>query len=359
MKLFGKTFLPSARSTLSSLRSIFHVYDNGFGILKVYFFGGETKAFLHDSHGGKLSLKISRENVGRIIPLGNSLVNFQDKYEVRNNKINCEILPNVFKSFKPSLTPRDLHVLSLISKYVVTGERFEHDKYLVTDVGGLKWILREDSLAEDADFGLLLANCTEPEEYKWFLKALHESGVFVDVGANVGGYSVRACKMGVDVIAVEPDPDNCRVISLNLELNHLSNAHLLRIAAGSKEESRQLYYRIDHAPIGYSLEQDEETIEAKCNVEVKPLDVAVPPFLGDNWINLLKVDAEGLEVEVLKGASNLLERTRYIIVELSPNIEAKLLEVINLLGPMGFELIDRVCKLPLYCNLFLRKRKQE
>jgi FkbM family methyltransferase len=360
MKLFGKAFRLSVRSTLSSLKSIFRVYGNGFGILKVYFFGGETQAFLYDSHGGKLSLKISKENVGRIISLGNSLVKFQNRYEVRNNEINFELWPNVFKSFKPSLTPKDLHILEiLISKYIVIGERFDHDKYLVTDIDGLRWILREDSLAEDAIFGLLLTNCTEPEEHKWFLKALHESGFFVDVGANVGGYSVRACRMGVEVIAVEPDPDNCRVISLNLKLNNLSNAHLLRIAAGSREDIRQLYYRIDHAPFGYSLEQDEETVEAKCAVEVKPLDVAVPPFLGDKWINLLKVDAEGLEVEVLKGASNLLKRTRYIIVELTPSIEAKLLEVLNLLRPMGFELIDKVCRFPLYCNLFLRKCKQE
>jgi len=97
----------------------------------------------------------------------------------------------------------------------------------------------------------------------------------------------------------------------------------------------------------------------KCDVEVKPLDVALPPLLGDEWIDLLKVDVEGLEVEVLKGASNLLERTRYIIVEVIPNTEAKLLETLNLLRPMGFELIDKVCRLSLYCDLFLGKCKQE
>jgi len=361
MKLFGKALHLPARSKLSSLRSIFHVYDNGFGILKVYFFGGVAQASLHDSHGGKLALKISKENVEGIISLGNSLAWFQDKYEVRNRGINFELWPKVFKNFKPPLTSRDLQVLNilpLITKYITISERFDHDKYLVTDIDGLRWILREDSLAEDANFGLLLTKCTEPEEHKWFLTALHKGGTFVDVGANVGGYSVRASKMGAKVIAIEPDPDNCRVINLNLKLNHLSNVHLLSMAAGSKEEIRQLYYGDDYAPVGYTLKQDEDIREAKCAVEVKPLDVAVLPLLGDEWIDLLKVDVEGLEVEVLKGASDLLERTRYIIVEVIPSTEAKLLEVLSLLRPMGFELIDKVCRFSLYCDLFLRKYKQ-
>jgi len=231
------------------------VYDNSFGILRVYFFGGETQASLHDSHGGKLALKISKQNVERIISLGNLLAKFQDKYEVRNNEINFELWPNVFRNFRPPFTSRDLCVLKilpLLSKYVAIGKRFDHDKYLVTDIDGLQWILREDSLGEDARAGLLLANCTEPEEHEWFLNALREGGTFVDVGANVGGYSVRACKLGAKVIAIEPDPDNCRVIDLNMELNHLSHFHLLSIAAGSKEEIRQLYYGNNHAPVEYT-----------------------------------------------------------------------------------------------------------
>jgi FkbM family methyltransferase len=306
-----------------------------------------------------LSFKVSKENVKRVILFSNLLAKFKDKYEVQNSEINFELWPNVFKIHKPAFTSgdfRDLHELEILaSKYISVGERFDHNEYLVTGIDGLRWILREDSLVEDADFGLLLANCTEPKEYKWFLEALHENGVFVDVGANVGGYSVRACKMGVEVIAVEPDPDNCRVISSNLEFNHLSNAHLLRIAAGSREEIRQLCYAIDRSPHTYKLEQNEDTLEAKCAVEVKPLDVAIPPFLDDNWINLLKIDVEGFEVEVLEGASNLLKRTRYVIVEVSPATEAKLLKVLYLLRSMGFEPIDKAYTFPGECNIFLRK----
>jgi Methyltransferase FkbM domain len=129
----------------------------------------------------------------------------------------------------------------------------------------------------------------------------------------------------------------------------------LRVAAGSKEEIRQLCYASDRGPHTYRLEQEEGTLEAKCAVEVQPLDVAIPSFLGDSCISLIKIDVEGFEVEVLEGASNLLERTRYIMVEVSPATEYKLTKVLNLLRPMGFELIDKECPFPGEVNLFLRK----
>lgn len=362
MKLFGKALHLPSHSKISSLIRIFHVYDNGFGILKVYFFGGTTQASLHDSHGGKLAFKINKENVERIISLGNSLAKFQDKYAVRENQIQFELWPKIFKNFELPVSLRDLCTINLLielNKYVIIAEKFDSDKYVVTDVDGLQWILRDDSLVEDIAFGVLLSKYNEPEEHKWFLSAVHEGGIFVDVGANVGGYSIRASKMGAKVIAIEPDPDNFRIIKLNTELNDLSNIHFLNIAAGSKEELCQLYYSDDHGSVGYTLKRNDAKAEAKCAVEVKPLDVAVLPLLSDEWIDLLKVDVEGLEIEVLKGASKLLERTRYLMVEVIPSTEAKLGEVQNLLRQMGFELIDKVCRFSLYCDLFFRRINQE
>jgi FkbM family methyltransferase len=347
---------------MSLLKNLFYVCDNSFDVLKVYLFGGTTQASLHDSNGGNLLLEVSKENVKKVISLSNFLAKFQELCKVHNNRIDFEPWSDVRKSFSPSLTSEDLHELHefeiLTNRHISSCERFDHDKYLVTDLEGLRWILREGSLARDADFGLLLADSTEPKEHKWFLEALRESGVFVDVGANVGGYSVRAAKMGIEVIAVEPDPDNFCALNLNLKLNNLSNVHLLRVAAGNKEEIRQLYYGSDRGPHTYRLEQDEDTLEAKCDVEVKSLDLAIPPFLGDNWINMLKIDTEGFEVKVLEGASNLLKRTRYIIVEVSPATESKLNNVLSLLGTMGFELIDKECTFPGEYNLFLRKSKR-
>jgi len=347
--------LRSLRSKLFSLKSIFQVYDNWLGILKVYLLGGETRAFLNDLHGGRLPIKVSKDNVGRIISVSNVLVKFKDLgYEVRNDETMCKIIKTLTHDYtKEELSL--LWVLRVLSVYVTGIVNFDDNYNLLTDVDGVKWIVRKASpvsLWGDALFGPLLKYYQEPEEYGWLSKALHDGGVFVDVGANVGGFSVRACKIGARVIAVEPSPDNFQVLKLNLELNQCINANALNIAAGRREEIRELFG--DSSTVGYSLIQGEEKA-VRGLVEVKPLDVAIPALLGDEWVDLLKVDVEGSEVEVIKSASDLLKRTRYIIVEVIPGTKVKIRQMLDLLASLGFVLIDKICRQSLYCDLFLRR----
>jgi FkbM family methyltransferase len=332
------------------------VSNNVLGILKVYFLGGKTTASIRDSRESCLLLEVSKDNVKRIISLSNILYELWNKYEVSGGKIECEPCPNIIVNLKPNFTSEELHLLkmyTLLGKYVTSNIRFDDGHYLATDIDGFKWVLRKASLLIDATFGMLLPHTTEPEEYEWFLKTLHKGGIFVDVGANVGGYSVRACKKGAKTIAVEPDPDNCRVLKLNLQLNQCTDAIVLNIAAGSKQEIRRLYFGSENSPAGYSVVQDKCDREVKCTVAVKPLDIAIAPLLGDEWIDLLKIDVEGFEVEVIKGALNLLQKTRHIIVEVIPSTESKINEVLGLLKSMGFELVGKVCRHSLYCDLFL------
>ena len=312
---------------------------------------------------------MSKNNVERIIRLGTILARFQVRHEVRNFEIICNPFRYVIKFLDPDFTSEELDFLSslfLLDKYVSGIVRFDDNHYLVTDIDDVKWIVRRTSpiiLRFDAVFGPLLPCYQEPREYEWFSKALHKEDTFVDVGANVGGYSVRACKIGARVIALEPDPDNYRILKLNLELNQCTNAHVLRIAAGRKEEVHELYEASSGAPASYTLLQNMSSGEVKCYVNVKPLDVAIPPSLNNEHVDLLKIDVEGVEAEVIKGALNLLKRTRYVIVEVIPSTKYRMLEMLGLLKPQGFKLIDKICRiarkrpLSFYCDLFLGKSR--
>jgi len=311
---------------------------------------------------------VSKDPVKKIIRLGRILSRFQVKFEVGDYETRCNLLGGIIRAISPDFISEERArvYLLLLDKYVSGIVRFDDNHYLVTDVDGVKWIVRRASpilFRCDASFGPLLSCYQEPREYKWFSNALHEGNIFIDVGANVGGYSVRACKIGARVIAVEPDLDNYRVLKLNLELNHCIDAHVLNIAAGRNEEVRELYEGGKGSPAGYSLRQARRGRKVKCFVDVKPLDVAIPPLLNNEQVDLLKIDVEGVEVEVIKGALDLLKRTRYVIVEVIPSTKFRMREMLDLLKPQGFRLIDKVCRiarkrpLSFYCDLFLGKSR--
>ena len=354
--------LKSRMRNLYWLKSIFQVYNNALGILKVYFLGGETNTLLHDSRGNRLMIKVTKDNVKRIVKLGKTLSMFKAKYEVRDYRIICKPCPSIIRILSPDFTSEELDYLSslfLLDKYVTDVVSFDDNNYLVTSIDGVKWIVRNSSpilLRYDSLFGPLLPFHQEPQEYKWFSNILHEGSTFVDVGANVGGYTIRACKIGAKVIAVEPDPDNYCVLKLNLEHNHCIGVNVLNIAAGMREEVRELYEDSRGAPAGFSLLQDKGSGKIKCSVKVKPLDVAIPQLLNNELVDLLKIDVEGIEPEVIKGALDLLKRTRYVIVEVIPSTKSRMLEMLNLLKPLGFKLVDKVCRLSLYCDLLLGKQ---
>ena len=340
---------------LYSLRSIHQVYDNWLGVLRVYLFGGQTNTLLDNLQGGKLHVEVSKENIGRLISFSNVLVKLWDLgYEIRTDVT----LRKIIKTLTPNPNKEEsnlLWALRVSTEYITRFGSFNDNYSVVTDVNGVNWAIRKTSVVSyqsDLLFGPLIRYYQEPEENKWLLKALQKGSIFVDVGANVGGHSIRACKLGAKVIAVEPINENCNVLRLNFELNQLSNFHILNIAAGNREEVRPIY--LGTSPTGSSLTQSKEK-EGKRIVEVKPLDLVIPKLIGTQWVDLLKVDVEGFEIEVLKGAANLLKRTRYIIVEVIPITDSKISEIVNLLKPLGFEIIDKVCRLSLYCDLFLRK----
>lgn len=77
----------------------------------------------------------------------------------------------------------------------------------------------------------------------------------------------------------------------------------------------------------------------------------------NDCVDLLKIDVEGVESEVINGAQNLLKNTRYLIVKVIPSKKSRMFEVLDLLKPSGFKLIDKVCRLSLYCDLFLGKSR--
>jgi len=147
----------------------------------------------------------------------------------------------------------------------------------------------------------------EPKTFNFFKEQIKNCKVFVDVGANIGGYSVRAAKY-CKVYAIEPLPRNYKILKINKKLNNVK-INSFNIAAGKERGKIKLYYE----PGAYGTPSIKRKQNYFIEVEMKPLD----EIINEENIDLIKIDVEGAEDLVLEGARNCLKRTKMVIFEIS------------------------------------------
>jgi len=160
----------------------------------------------------------------------------------------------------------------------------------------------------------------------------------VDVGANIGFVALEAASAsapGGSVIAYEPHPRIFRFLSGNAALNGWSHLKLRGTAVGE---------RAGTARITDGVADDQNRVSSDgggVDVPVVTLDGDLPP----GPIRLLKIDVEGFEVPVLRGAGDALRRTSWIYVEVAEAHQARFghaaAELLAILTSSGFELWTR------------------
>lgn len=152
----------------------------------------------------------------------------------------------------------------------------------------------------------------EPDVCEFFRKALKPGQVVFDVGANVGQFTLLAAKrVGASgyVHAFEPAPEEYRKLCANVSLNGFSNVLINRVAICDRLGEAVLrtagpglgIYNSLGTPLMSSLIGD---ISVPCTT----LDCYVEAR-GVPKVDLLKVDVEGAELGVLRGAAHLLSRS--------------------------------------------------
>jgi FkbM family methyltransferase len=150
---------------------------------------------------------------------------------------------------------------------------------------------------------------------------LEDATTFVDVGANFGYFSCLAAKRLADkpqasVIAVEPNPHLIKLLKRNAEINwSLAPIKVIEAAAGEAAGPVTLFIPAEHGANG-GLTNVDQALQVK--VDMIRLDDIISPGLT---VDVMKVDVEGHELGVLKGAADIIQRSPdiKIIVEWSPN----------------------------------------
>jgi len=183
--------------------------------------------------------------------------------------------------------------------------------------------------------GNLYTGLHEFEEMAFVLHLLRGSDLFVDVGANVGAYTVMAASLGARVISVEPIPQTFAHLQRNVSLNQATDRVTLQ-NCGLGAAPGVLRFTSGGDTVNHVLSENERTTPDAVEVEVKTLDA----LLQDVQPRLMKIDAEGYETNIIRGGEKALQRPSLdaIIMELNGSgtrygfDEAKLFQQILAMG---------------------------
>ncbi len=189
-------------------------------------------------------------------------------------------------------------------------------------------------LAEKNQRGLYSSTVYEEGLTRFVIANLKAGDVFVDVGANVGYYTLIAASLGARVVAIEPDDENLALLRQNIALNKYAGIKILDVAVGDHEGTatlhvnplnrggnsligRDRYFSESH---GYSRTEIERMYGAAVlekEVRLTTMDsVAKEQRLTS--IAILKIDVEEFEEQVIEGMKNMISSgiARHIVCEL-------------------------------------------
>lgn len=136
-----------------------------------------------------------------------------------------------------------------------------------------------------------------------------------DVGANIGVFTVLLAKQGATVFSFEPNPDSHSRLSRNVAANQLSDrVRVFPTALGDTHGMGNLHVINGGTTGGVVTPISGGASAAGVAVPIATLD-EVASALPEQSIDLLKIDAEGSEVAILRGGEQTLDRVQRIIVE--------------------------------------------
>jgi FkbM family methyltransferase len=185
---------------------------------------------------------------------------------------------------------------------------FYHKPVIVRWIEGTRFYMKKGDHGLTGNFYVGLLDFAEMSFMLHFLK---ESDVFIDVGANMGCYSILSSLPKARTYAIEPVPETFEILRRNIELNHAESITTI-LNYGVSDTNGKLFFSTDNNTINHVVaDQTDGSVE----VDVVRLD----DIILLNSAGLLKIDVEGYEYFALQGAIDLLKNPllKGIIIELN------------------------------------------
>ena len=190
---------------------------------------------------------------------------------------------------------------------------------VLVEVQGSKMYVKPDDSGISA--AIINQGVWEPQETALFYALIKPRMTVLDVGANMGYYTLIAAKLvgsAGRAYAFEPDPENCQLIVKSVQLNGYNNVSVFNNAVGDRRGRVKLH--LESTNWGHSLSpRNINNPAGSIEVELITLDdLYQAGKLGDH-IHFIKLDVQGAEELVLKGARMIIQEQRPVaVMELEP-----------------------------------------
>jgi FkbM family methyltransferase len=160
------------------------------------------------------------------------------------------------------------------------------------------------------------AGIHEPALQQELLGLLGKDTVMFDVGAHIGFYSLPAARLGAQVIAFEPDPESAARLRMHVERNQLADRlRVEEVAAWSASIPLICFRRgVPRSQGGISCGDYQPVVASGPVIQVKAVRLDDFVAAGGPAPQIVKVDVEGAESEVLKGAIATIRAFRPILL---------------------------------------------
>lgn len=176
------------------------------------------------------------------------------------------------------------------------------EKYVMIN-GSKIYLDKFDSLA------LSINKEYEPESVEIIKKHIKKTDVIIDIGANIGYYTILFARLGKEVHAFEPEPENFKLLQKNIRVNKITNAIIVQKAVSNKNGTVNLKLNKLNTGGHHITSLTKETIQ-------------IETIRLDNYIkqaDFIKMDIEGAEILALNGMPNILSNPNLkLLVEYNP-----------------------------------------
>ncbi len=181
---------------------------------------------------------------------------------------------------------------------------------LFNEYGFFEFNLNNDvkiNLYKDSVLSRLIYDGFEKEETEYLAKTLKRGDIFVDIGSNIGLFSLLASKIvGIEgrILSFEPAPLTFSRLNENVKLNNLKNIDIRNIGLSNKKGELTFYVSNNgyDAWNSFAPSQDNK-LESSIQVPVSTLDAELKD-IDKSKIKLVKIDVEGWEKFVLFGGED-------------------------------------------------------